>query len=98
MRNAKQQEYDEKQREIYEQGQRKVLDAAVALQRAKDLASDSTSIQEIDIDSSTAYFVNLSDLHIPEGDMYMLADMLKNLSCIPNIQFGFGGDQSQIEY
>ena len=93
MANYRQDDYDKQQQEIYAQGQREYLEAAVNLQRVKDITSDSTLYQQVDFDSETGYFVNLSDLHIPEGDMKMLAEMLKNLARIPGMKFGFGGDQ-----
>jgi hypothetical protein len=93
MANYNQKEKDEKLRKIYEQGERELVEATVNMQRTKDLTSDSTLYQEVDFSSETGYFVNLSDLHIPEGDMYMLIDILKNLARIPGMKFGFGGDQ-----
>lgn len=77
----------------YEAAQKKVNEAAAALQKAKEEASHSTGNVEINVDSDKVYFINLADLHIPEGNMYALVDTLKELAKIPNVYFGIGGDQ-----
>jgi hypothetical protein len=86
-------DYDRQERELYEQLNNDVAKAAAALQKAKELASDSTRTFDFDINSSIAYYVNLSDLHIPEGNMYALVEKLKDLAKIPNLYFSLGGDQ-----
>lgn len=84
---------DQRERDLYDEINLNLARAAVNMQQAKEMASDSTKDILIVENSDTAYFVNLSDLHIPEGNMFYLAEVLKTLAKIPNLYFGFGGDQ-----
>ena len=86
-------DYDKREEQEYEASLDRQVKVTVDIQHENELSSPSTIDRDIYVDSATTYFVNLSDIHIPEGNMYVLADTLKKFARIPNLYFGFGGDQ-----
>ncbi len=79
--------------QLYEEIGKEYRKKALEHQKAKDRASESTEKISEKVNGSTAYVVNFSDLHSPEGNMLAFMENLKKFAKIPNVYFLFGGDQ-----
>lgn len=85
--------YKNEREQQYEEIGKNFRKKALEHQEAKDLASESTQKIYHKVDGSTAYVVNFSDLHSPEGNMHAFMENLTKFAKIPNVLFIFGGDQ-----
>jgi|LGOV01.1.fsa_nt_gb predicted phosphodiesterase len=82
--------------EEYKASEKEKLKALEDAVKAKEITSNSTLVVPHEVEGSTFYFKNYSDIHIPECDMNKLRRSLAQDAKIPGLMIGFGGDQTNM--
>lgn len=84
--------FEDETSNIQEKKLERFAQTTVEHEKARQLASDSTKEIPLKTKRKTLYFVNMADLHIPEGNMLELIEKIIEMAKVPGMLIGLGGD------